>query len=170
MRGLIFKRRSVRTFIDKQIEKEKIEEIVRAGQLAPSAMGVFPWEIVVTQDREKMNKVVEVSPYTKFAKDAGAVFVVCGNLTCYKPGRETGFWVQDCSACIENMLLQIVEEGLGGTWCGIYPKEERCQDIREIFAIPEHIIPLGIIVCGYSNEENVAKDRFDPSKVHYEKY
>ena len=55
---------------------EKIEEIVRAGQLAPSAMGVFPWEIVVTQDREKMDRVTEVSPYTKFAKDAGAVFVV----------------------------------------------------------------------------------------------
>ena len=61
MRGLIFKRRSVRTFIDKQIEKEKIEEIVRAGQLAPSAMGVFPWEIVVTQDREKMDRVTEVT-------------------------------------------------------------------------------------------------------------
>lgn len=170
MRGLIFRRRSVRTFIDKEIEKEKIDEIVRAGQLAPSAMAVFPWQIIVTQDRRKMERITEVSQYIRFAKDAGALFIVCGDMSAYKEGREKGFWVQDCSACIENMLLQIVEEGLGATWCGIYPNEERCEAVRKIFSIPSHVIPLGVIVCGYSNEENVAKDRFDPSKVHYEEY
>ncbi len=170
MEGLIFKRRSIRKYIDKPIEKEKIERIVRAAQLAPSAMAVFPWEIVVTTDREKMKKVADVSPYGKFAKDAGAVFIMCGDLSHYKEGRGNDFWVQDCSAAIENILLQIVEEGLGGVWLGVYPIEERCNDLRKIFNIPEDIIPLGVIVCGYSDEENVAKDRFFPEKVHYEEY
>lgn len=170
MEGLIFKRRSIRKYIDKPIEKEKIERIVRAAQLAPSAMAVFPWEIVVTTDREKMKKVADVSPYGNFAKDAGAVFIMCGDLSHYKEGRGKDFWIQDCSAAIENILLQIVEEGLGGVWLGVYPIEERCNDLRKIFNIPEDIIPLGTIVCGYSDEENVAKDRFFPEKVHYEEY
>lgn len=63
-----------------------------------------------------------------------------------------------------------MEEGLGGVWLGVYPIEERCNDLRKIFNIPEDIIPLGTIVCGYSEEESIAKDRFFPEKVHYEEY
>ena len=100
------------------------------------------------------------------AAEAGAIIVVCGNMQA----AEGDWWVQDCAACTENILLQIVAEGLGGVWIGTYPKEDCMRHVADFFQLPAHIVPFATIALGYSEVENVAKDRFDPAKVHYEQF
>lgn len=164
----IFARRSVRNFIDKPIEREKLERIAKAGQLAPSAMGRFPWEILIATSAEAKHAVGTMSPYSKMAEQAGAVIIVCGNMEQVKEGET--WWIQDCSACTENILLQLVAEGLGGVWLGTYPNEKNVKHLSEFFHLPEHIVPFATIALGYSEEENVAKDRYDESKTHFEQF
>jgi nitroreductase len=73
-------------------------------------------------------------------------------------------------ACVENILLQIVEEGLGGCWMGFYPDMDRVKMLSECFEAPEGIMPFCVIALGYSEDENRFIDRSDMSKVHYNKY
>lgn len=162
----IFHRRSIRKFLNKPVEREKLERIARAGQLAPSAMARFPWEILIATSPEAKQMVQTMSPYSKMAAEAGAIIVVCGNMQV----AEGDWWVQDCAACTENILLQIVAEGLGGVWIGTYPKEDCMRHVADFFQLPAHIVPFATIALGYSEVENVAKDRFDPAKVHYEQF
>ena len=162
----IFHRRSVRKFLNKPVEREKLERIARAGQLAPSAMARFPWEILIATSPEAKQMVQTMSPYSKMAAEAGAIIVVCGNMQA----AEGDWWVQDCAACTENILLQIVAEGLGGVWIGTYPKEDCMRHVADFFQLPAHIVPFATIALGHSEVENVAKDRFDPAKVHYEQF
>lgn len=74
------------------------------------------------------------------------------------------------SACTQNILLQAVEEDLGAVWLGTYPDEERSNYLKEVFNIPENIIPFSVIVVGYPTEEYAAEDRFNQAKIHYETY
>ena len=164
----IFARRSVRSFEDRPVEREKLERIARAGQLAPSAMGRFPWEILIATSPEAKQAVQEMSPYSKMAGSAGAIIVVCADMR--QAEGEHAWWIQDCAACTENILLQIVAEGLGGVWLGTYPKQECMDQISEFFHLPPHILPFATIALGYSQVENVAKDHYDAAKVHFERY
>ena len=69
-----------------------------------------------------------------------------------------------------NILLQIAEENLGGCWMGFYPNMERVKMIQDYFNIPEQILPFSVIALGYSEDENKYVDRYDPNRVHYNKY
>ena len=168
MMNPIFLRRSIRSFIDKPVEREKLERIAKAGQLAPSAMGRFPWEILIATSPEAKQMISQMSPYSKMAARAGAVIIVCADMQKAIAGQ--AWWIQDCAACTENILLQIVAEGMGGVWLGTYPKQECMKKISEFFMLPDHIIPFSTIALGYSKEENIAKDRYDPAKVHFERF
>lgn len=93
--------------------------------------------------------------------------LVCGNLSKEK---YAGFWVQDCSAAIQNMLLAARAYGIGTVWCGIHPIEERVAAFRKAFALPEHIVPLGLVVMGYSDQPFTERKVFDAQKIHYERF
>lgn len=166
MENIIFKRRSIRSFEDKPVEPEKIERILRAGMQAPSAHNKQPWEFLVVTDKEKRDTLSQMSPYSGMVAYAPVAIVVIG-----KPDDMTGDYLpQDLGACTQNILLQIVEEGLGGCWMGFYPNMDRCTKIREFFNIPEDRIPFSVIALGYSLRENTFVDRYDASKVHFNKW
>lgn len=164
----VFRRRSIRKFLDKKIECSHLENILRAGMQAPSAHNFKPWEFVVTEDREKLKKIATYSPYSMWAEKAPAAIVVCGNLKDVE--RDDQWWEQDLSAAIQNILIQTVEEGLGAVWLGFYPVEERVEKLRKLFELPEEIVPFAVIALGYSEDENTFIDRYDGSKVHFEKF
>ena len=77
--------------------------------------------------------------------------------------------VQDMSACVENMLVEAVEQGLGGVWLGMYPRQDRVSAIREAFELPENLIPFAAVPVGHPAGEQKAKDRFDPKRIRWEK-
>jgi nitroreductase len=164
----IFERRSVRNFLPKPVEQEKIERILRAGFEAPSAHNRRPWEFLVLTGQEDRNALAEMSPYAKMTAQAAAAVVPCVNLELGgSADPDDTWWVQDLSAATENILLQITEEGLGGVWLGWYPAMDRVKALAARFGLPSHIIPFSVIALGYPAKVPGKRDRFDPEKVHY---
>jgi nitroreductase len=165
----IFERRSVRSFLPQPIPEEKIDRILRAGFEAPSAHNRRPWEfIVITGDADRQ-AIAAMSPYAKMVPEAAAVIAACGNLR-EGAGSEDTWWVQDLSAAVENMLLQIVDEGLGGVWLGWYPDQDRVRAFSERFGLPSQVIPFAVIALGYPAKLPAKRDRYDPRRVHYGRY
>ena len=163
----IFIRRSIREFVEKPVEKDKIENILKAGMQAPSAKNQQAWEFIVVTSKELKNKVSMMSPFSKLASKAAVLIILLGNKDkMIVPDK----WQQDLGACTQNMLLQIVKEGLGGVWLGVYPTEERVSYLRDIFKIPDNVEPFGIVSFGYSEKQNIFVDRYEKSRVHWEEY
>lgn len=163
----IFKRRSIRKYKDKKIEEEKIEKLLKAAAAAPSAGNEQPWHFVVIRDRDTLNHLAEVHPYAKMLKDAPLAVAVCGDLN---KQRHEGFWVQDCAAATQNILLEAVSLDLGAVWIGAYPNEKREKVVSETLGVPENIKTVSLISIGYPAEEKGETDRLSDEIVHYDKW
>ncbi len=166
----IMTRVSVRSYLDKPVGTAQIEQLLRAGMAAPSAVNRQPWHFVVVTDREQLNALAEANPHAGMAANAPLALVVCGDMNKALEGNAREFWVQDCSAATENILLAANAMGLGAVWTGTYPSEERCKAVSRILKLPDHIIPLCTIVIGYPDKENTPKDKWKPENVSYNTY
>ncbi|MBN2260487.1 MAG: nitroreductase family protein [Clostridiales bacterium] len=160
-------RRSIRQFTGEVINDEQLQMILRAGFQAPSAHNIHPQEFIVVKDAEKLENVAKRHKYAKALSSSACGIIVCGDAE--KQPRE-GLLNSDCSASIENMLLAAHGLGLGGVWIGLYPIESFTKLISEIFETPENIIPIGMIAVGYPENEKEFIDRYEDSKVHYDKW
>lgn len=78
-----------------------------------------------------------------------------------------GYWVVDCSAATQNILLAAHGLGLGAVWLGVHPREERKKDMRRLFNLPQNIQPLSLISIGYPDEQKKTPERFKPERIHY---
>ncbi|MHA1684846.1 MAG: nitroreductase family protein [Candidatus Heimdallarchaeaceae archaeon] len=159
---VIFTRRSIRKYKPQPVPKETLEYILRAAMAAPSARNLQPWHFVIIDDRKILNKIPDIQPYTKMLYEAPLAIVVCGDTKISE-----AYWVQDCSAATQNILLAAKNKGLGSVWCGIYPREKRVKALKELLKLPEHIVPLNVVAIGYPNETKPPVDRYDKAKIHY---
>ena len=164
-------RKSIRKFDPlKKIDDATIETILKAGMCAPSAMDKRPWEFVIVRDKAQLRKLGERLPYSRVANGAQAAIVVCGSLDNGLSGRGTEYWIHDCAAASENILLAAHGLGLGAVWTGVYPGEDRVAAVREILSIPEGFMPLNVIPLGYPAEDPLPKDKWNPSKIHADRW
>ena len=163
----IINRRSVRAYRADAITDEQFEQILRAAMAAPSAGNQQPWEFIILHDRDLLVKITEVHPYAKMLLEAPAAIVVCGNTS---REQHTGFWVQDCSAAVENILLEATHLGLGSVWLGVYPRQDRVDGVKKLFHLPESVVPFAVIALGYAKEPPVPVDRFNPAFIHRNKW
>lgn len=163
----IMTRTSVRSYKDQPVEKDIIETMLKAGMVAPSAVNKQPWHFYVVTDKTKRLALAETSPNAKMVANAPLAIVVCGDMNLALEGDARSFWVQDCSAASENILLAAHALGLGGVWTGTYPSQERCDAVRKVLDLPSNLIPLNTIVIGYPDCDNKPKDKWDPAKVTY---
>ena len=164
----IFTRRSVRKYLDKAIEPEKIDRLIRAAMQAPSATNQQPWEFIVIDDKETLTKLADFSQYAKMLPGAALGFVVLE-----KQGlRAPLFTEQDLGAAVQNLMLQAAEDGLGTVWMGVGRGSERETFLTEMFSLPETVKPFAVIAVGYPEDENANKfvDRYDETRVHWNKY
>lgn len=157
---------SVRSYLDKAVEKEKVELLLRAGMAAPTAMNRQPWHFVVVDEPELLKGLVRL----RNGATAPLAIVVCGNMDKAIEGPVREFWVQDCSAATENILLAANALGLGSVWTGVYPAEERCKQVREILDMPDNLIPLNVIVIGYPDGENPPKDKWKEENISWNSF
>lgn len=157
-------RRSIRKYTGEPISEEQLKTILKAGFQAPSAHNRNPREYIVLRDKDIIDQIQEFHPYAKMLPKAGCGIVVCGNK---EKQIETGFIVSDCSASIQNMLLAAHGLGLGGVWCGVYPIHELIEPMTALLGLPDHIIPIGIVVVGVKDEEKNELDKYDESSIHY---
>lgn len=161
---------SVRSYSDKPVDDATIEKLLRAGMAAPSAVNKQPWHFVVVTDKQQLSALAEANPNAGMAAHAPLAIVVCGNMDRALEGIAREYWVQDCSAVTQNILLAANAMGLGSVWTGTYPIKERCDAVAKILHLPENILPLNTIVIGYPERDNAPKDKWDPSKVSYNFY
>jgi nitroreductase len=159
---VIFSRRSVRLYSSKPVSREILHELLRAAMSAPSAGNERPWHFVVLTDRAVLDEIPKFHPYSAMLKRARAAVLVCGDLTLE---RHRGYWVLDCAAATENLLLAAHALGLGGVWCGVYPTEDRVQNFRRLLKLPDHIVPFSLVALGFPAEVKETPDRFDASRV-----
>nr|WP_314980639.1 nitroreductase family protein [uncultured Prevotella sp.] len=166
----ILKRTSIRSYENKTVEKEKIEKLLRAGMAAPTAMNKQPWHFVVVTDKGQLQKLSEANPYAAMAAKAPLAIVVCGDMNKAAEGNAREFWIQDCSAATENILLAATGMGLGAVWTGTYPSKERCADVAKVLGLPESLIPLNTIVIGYPDADVSPKDKWNTENISYNTY
>ncbi len=140
-------RRSIRRYVkDKKVEPRDLTEILQAGMYAPSAMNRQPWEFLVIDDEEKLNRIMQIHSYCSFLKDAGTAIVVCGNLN---DQMADNYWMGDCAAATD-------------------PTEQRMKEFSALLNLPPHVRPFSLVVIGYP--ESVPpqpQDRFKPAKIHH---
>ncbi len=160
-------RRSIRTFTNKEVEKEKVIELLKAGMQAPSACNQQPWEFVVVRDEERKNELSKISPNATPILSANCLIVL---LNRKNDLQREGMVDQDMGACTQNILLEVVEQGLGAVWIGVKSIKERMDFVANVLELPENMEIFSIIAIGYSDTENKFVDRFDETKIHFEKY
>jgi nitroreductase len=131
---------------------------------APSASNAQPWHFVVVSDRRQLDALAAVLTNGQMLRQAPLAIVVCG-----EPAR-SDYWVQDCSAATENILLAAHALGLGGVWLGVYPRADRVTAVSEVADLPAHIIPLCVLSLGFPAEEKAPADRYNEARVHRERW
>lgn len=162
----ILTRRSIRRYTDAEVSSETVTELLKAAMSAPTAANE-PWDFVVIRDRSTFDGIRKFHPHAEMLKQARV-----GILVCADPTRETlkGRWPLDCAAATENMLIAANALGLGACWVGIYPVEERISGVRELLAIPDHVVPLSMVSLGYPAETKRRPDRFRPERIHHDRW
>lgn len=161
----IMTRTSVRDYTDAPISKETLDTLLRAGMAAPTAGNKQPWKFIAVTERARLDSLA--SGNWRMAAKAQAAIVVCGDTSNVFPGEGKDYWVQDCSAATENILLAAHAVGLGAVWCGCYPISDRVAMVRRIFSIPEEIVPMSIVMLGYPTQATEPKDKYKTENIHY---
>jgi nitroreductase len=158
----IHTRRSIRKHLDRPVPEELVQKLLAAAMQAPSARNQQPWQFVVIDDRERLSKIAEFMPNAAMAAQAPLAILVCGDLDLEK---SEGYWVVDCAAAVENMLLAAHALGLGAVWCGVYPRAPRMEGLRQLVGLPNHVVAHSLVVLGYGAEQVVAEDRYRRARV-----
>jgi nitroreductase len=164
---IILSRRSIRRYTDEPVPENLVRELLAAAMSAPSAGNQQPWHFIVIRDRKLLDQITKCHPHSQMLKQASVAICVCGaeDLQIHK-----GYWVQDCSAATENILLAAHTKGLGAVWLGVYPREDRVKAIKNILGIPKNVTPLCIVSIGYPAERKEPENRYNESRVHYDRW
>lgn len=163
VKDVLLKRRSIRKYLDKEVSDEIIEELLHAAMSGPSACNRRPWIFYVIKDQDKLNELRKASRFSNM--NAPLAIVVVGDLSRSLPLQLKDFWIQDCSAATENILLRATDLGLGSLWCGIYPQKRPVERVKKILGITNSDIPLNIIYIGYGDEEKESRDQYEKNRV-----
>ena len=161
----ILTRRSIRKFLPKAVSRAEIEELLQAAMAAPSAGNAQPWLFLVITDKDQLARIPSIHPYAAMCTEAAAAILVCGNPQVEK---YAGYWPLDCAAATQNLLLAARAGELGTVWCGVYPQEERVRAFREMFAVPEAVMPFALVALGHPGQPFASRDRYDAARVHWE--
>jgi len=166
----IFSRKSVREYQEKPVSEEKLMMLVRAGMAAPTAVDRRPWDFILITDKTVLRKLADALPYAKMARQAAAAIVVTGDLKRQFGGEGASYWMLDCSAATENILLAAESLGLGAVWTSVFPEKDRMAAARKILGIPGHVVPLNLIPIGIPAGAVQAKDKFNAGQIHRDRW
>jgi len=165
----IFNRRSTRKYEAREIPAGMLNDLLEAAMAAPSAVAKDPWHFMVIQDRTTLDKIVKILPNAQMLSQAPAALIVCGDIN-KAHSNELSYLLQDLSAAVENILLAATALGLGSCWLGVHPRPDRITGIRNLFSLPGNIIPMCGIALGWPAENPAPRTRFNPERIHLEKW
>lgn len=171
MLEVIKKRRSIRKYQPKEVEEEKLNEVLKAAMFAPSAHGRRPWEFIVVKEKETKDKLSKATQYSSFVKDAPLVLVLCAN------ERNDPRWVEDLSIAAAHIYLEVTNQGLGTCFVQIRnaetPNGESAEEyVRQLINAPNDIRVLCLLPLGYPAEEKEehSEQEFEKEKIHWERF
>jgi nitroreductase len=164
----ILRRRSIRQYQDRPVEVEKLELLLQAAMAAPSACNSRPWEFIVVTEAAVLERIRDKLMFARY--NAPAAIAVLGNPGIANNSVAKRYWVQDCCAAIENMLIAAPGLGLGTVWIGVHPLPSMEKAVRAILEIPEEVVPLGLVYTGYPGEEKTPRTHYDPYRVYWQRY
>ena len=176
----IMQRKSVRAYNGDTIPAEVMDKLLRAAVAAPSGMDVRPWHIVVMTDKSQYETAFAGNFNMEKFMQSGAVVIFCADTTVTRPPRENPdapavttpnpIWRDDMGACTENFLLAVEACGLGAVWTACYPFHDRMDPVAAYLNLPGNIVPYSIVPVGYASGDNQPKDKWDESRIHYNKW
>jgi len=161
----IFDRRSIRKYTDEPVTDEAVKTLLAAAMAAPSAGNQQPWRFVVVRGKARLQEIAGIHPHVGMAPKAQLGILVCGDTRVEK---YAGYWVIDCAAAVQNLLLAAHALGLGAVWTGIHPMPDRVAAFAQLFGAPQGVIPHSFIPVGHPAEDKKREDRFRPERVHLE--
>jgi len=163
----ILSRRSIRQYTSDRVPDELVDEILHAAMSAPSAGNQQPWHFVIIREHQKLDAIPLFHPHADMVKSASVAILVCGDM---RLDRNKGYWVQDCSAATQNLLLAVHAHGLGAVWVGVYPREDRVAEFRKLLQIPQEVTPFALVPVGYPAESKPPSNRYDSSRIHQDQW
>jgi nitroreductase len=162
----IHSRRSIRKYRDEPVPEDLIQKLLAAAMQAPSACNQQPWQFVVIDEGATLAKIPGFMPNAAMAAKAPLAILVCGDLHLGVEKSE-GYWVLDCAAATQNLLLAAHALGLGAVWTGVYPREQRMESLRRLVGLPENVIAHSLVVIGYPAEQVQPEERYRPERVRW---
>jgi len=163
----ILTRRSIRKYTSQSINDWIIQDLLKAAMSAPSAGNQQPWHFLVIKERRILDEIPKFHPYSNMLRSAPAAILICGD---ERLEVHRGYWIQDCAAATQNMLLAAHALGLGAVWLGVFPNPDRVAGVRKVVDLPHDIIPFALISMGYPAEQKPPAQRFDLNRIHYEQW
>lgn len=161
----ILTRRSIRNYTPRPVPEDVVKLLVTAGMSAPSAFNERSSEFIVINKRKILDEIYRLNPKSLQVKRATVAILVCGNQARERfPGK--GYWQLDGSVAAENILIAAHAVGLGAVWTAIYPYPKRMAAVQKLLNLPEKVMPLAIIPIGYPAEQKPRENRYDPARVH----
>ena len=163
----ISQRSSVRSYKTTDVEEDKVNKVLEAARLSPSASNRQEWRFIVVRNKEAKKKLAKAAFGQSFIGEAPVVIVACGTESKSVMGCGQPTHTVDVSIACAFMILQAYELGLGTCWIGAFKEDET----KKILNIPEHVRVVAMTPLGYSNQPPSKKSRKSLNQiVCFEKY
>ncbi len=147
-------RRSIRDYLDRPVEEEKLQGVLQAGRLAPSARNMQDWKFIVVKDAATRQKLAVAARDQKFVGQAPVVIAACGTsdlvMTCGQPAYPI-----DVAIALDHMTLAAASLGLGTCWIGAFYEDK----VKEILGVPPEIRVVALLPLGYPAEQPAPRPR-----------
>ena len=155
-------RKSVREYLDKPVEDEKLNVILEAGRLAPSASNRQEWRFIVVRDPKTRRKLAEAASSQAFVGQASVVIVACAETDNHVMRCGQLCYPIDVAIALDHMSLVATELGLGTCWIGAFNE----QRVKEILGIPEEIRVVQLMPLGYPSDTSlIRKSRLQLDRI-----
>ena len=165
----ILDRRSIRRYTKAPVSREILLQLAKAGMAAPSSQDTRHFRFIIVDDPSLIDALGAELPYAKMLLTARHAIVVASDLNAAYDAA-SDYWVQDCSAAAENILLAAKALGLGACWTAAHPRPQRVTLVKKMLALPEHVSPLCVIAIGIPTGEDKPRDKYNAAHVHFNKW
>ncbi|MEI7998730.1 MAG: nitroreductase family protein [Candidatus Omnitrophota bacterium] len=166
----ILERRSIRRYTKAAVSRENLIQLAKAGMAAPSSRDTRHFRFIIVDDASLIDELGTGLPYSKMLLTSRHAIVVATDLNVAHGGSSTDYWIQDCSAAAENILLAAKALGLGACWTAAHPRQERVALVKKLLSLPENISPLCVIAIGVPTGDDKPRDKFNAEHVHFNKW
>jgi len=170
--AVIKQRRSYRDFLAKEVEEEKVEQILKSAMFAPSANHLRLWEFIVVKDKKLRDLLAAAKRWSYFVNLAPIVIVVVS-----KKEATNRYWLEDSCIASAHIYLEAENQGLATCFVQIYgSKRDNGADaekyVKKILNIPDNINVLCLMPIGYPKQKLAEHNdqEFEKGKIHYEYY